>query len=213
MLAPLSSNRPSSKRQPNITLTTPQATQHGQAHQQWPAYLVRIEAEVDPNTRMHYLIARIDDPYRLRAQDPTTRPSTTPASAALKSGSFVQAKIQGRTLKQVLAIPRARLMRNDEIFTLDGDNRLRILAVDVLHQQHEIVLVRLKNTEHASAASIAPTTFITLISSALAEPVEGMLLTPNARSEAETSPLKGLKVQPTTKIKQTEKTEKTEKRS
>jgi len=105
---------------PMVRLT---AVQRG-VESSWQAQIVRTEGVVDEKTRVTYVVARVDDPYRRRPD--------TAAASALPMGTFVGASIEGRTLQNVVRVPRSALRGGDQLLFVDDDERLRIRTVDVL---------------------------------------------------------------------------------
>lgn len=99
----------------------------------WRGRIVRTEGEIDARTRMVNAIAQVADPY---AQGSSTgRPP-------LAVGMFVQAEIDGRVVRDVVALPRTALRSDSTVFVIDSADRLRFREVDVLRRQRERVLVR-----------------------------------------------------------------------
>lgn len=99
----------------------------------WQGRLVRTEGELDRRTRQLVAVARIDAPYDR---------STDPARPPLAFGTFVQAKIAGRTLPDVMSLPRSALRGDAEIWVVDSNLRLRRRTVEVLRRRADDVLVR-----------------------------------------------------------------------
>ncbi|MEQ8206684.1 MAG: HlyD family efflux transporter periplasmic adaptor subunit [Woeseia sp.] len=90
----------------------------------WQAQIVRTEGVVDEKTRVTYVVARVDDPYRRRTD--------AVSASALPMGTFVGASIEGRTLQDVVRVPRSALRGGDQLLFVDDDQRLQIRTVDVL---------------------------------------------------------------------------------
>ena len=99
----------------------------------WPARLDRAEAAIDEQTRMLFVVARVDDPYRLELADDEVAPVvakagadgvTAPESAAspvptrvpLPSGLFVTAEIEGRSVANVFVLPMMALRDGNRVF-------------------------------------------------------------------------------------------------
>ncbi len=115
----------------------------------WPATIVRSEGVVDENTRMTYLVARIDDPY--------SHP------LPLRFGTYVTASISGVSLPGAVAIPR-HLLDGNKVALLDNESKLRFKEVDIIRRQGtDVVVTNLQNGDR-------------VITSALDYPVEGMKL-------------------------------------
>lgn len=91
--------------QPRATIRVTLEQQLGQKRQRWDGIITRAEGVVDERSRMHYLVARVDDPYGLEQSQ------TWP----LKAGSFVYATLQGRTLDNLFRIPRSALYGSGQI--------------------------------------------------------------------------------------------------
>jgi len=70
----------------------------------WQGKLVRSEGAFDASTRMLYLVAKLDNPF-----------VSTPDLPALRVGQFLRAKIQGKVLNNVYAIPRSAVSQNNMI--------------------------------------------------------------------------------------------------
>lgn len=99
----------------------------------WSGRIVRTEGEIDPATRMLFVVAQVKDPYSRRSH---------PGRPPLAAGMFVEAEILGRWLNDVIALPREALRENDTIMVVDPDQRLRFRKVSILRTQQEEVLIR-----------------------------------------------------------------------
>jgi RND family efflux transporter MFP subunit len=95
----------------------------------WPARIVRTEAEVDPQTRMYYAIARVRDPYG-SAQSTPLLPNT-----------FVNAVITGREAERVFVLPRQALRPDGRVLVVDPASRLKQRDVTVVRTTPESVLI------------------------------------------------------------------------
>jgi len=97
----------------------------------WQGRIVRAEGSIDTQSRQVFVIAQVDDPY---GKDPSGRPP-------LKVGQFVEAEIEGRTLNDVVVIPRSALRAGAEVLIVDGQNKLQARQVDVLWSDEQDVVV------------------------------------------------------------------------
>ena len=103
-------NKPSdiNNQEENITfssIVTKQGTQ-----KTWQGTILRSEGELDPESRQIFVIARIDDPFALKSNNPP-----------LYFGQPVKATIPGGKLEDVYTIPRSNLSDIDEIIIVrDG---------------------------------------------------------------------------------------------
>ena len=94
----------------------------------WDARIVRSEGVVDESSRVTYVVARVDDPYALAADH-----------APLPVGTFVEARIQGASLEEIIRVPRTALRGSDQLVFVDDDERLRIRSVDIIRADADYV--------------------------------------------------------------------------
>jgi len=99
---------------------------------EWHGRVVRTEGEIDARTRMVHAVARIDDPYGAGG---------APARPPLAVGLFVEADIEGRRLRDVVVLPRAAMRDDARVFVIDGDDRLRMRAVELVRATRETVVI------------------------------------------------------------------------
>ncbi len=99
----------------------------------WEGRLVRAEGEIDFNSRMVYLVARVEDPYG-------TRRRRDEGAMPLAVGMFVHAYIRGRTVEDVVVVPRSA-MRSDDTLAIEEASRLRLRQVEVLRRGEDHVVI------------------------------------------------------------------------
>ncbi|MCL1130626.1 efflux RND transporter periplasmic adaptor subunit [Shewanella sairae] len=121
--------------------------------QQWLGKIVRSEGVIDNRSRMTYLVAQIKDPYGLESNN-----------NELRYGTYVTANIDGSHAGQVARIPR-HLVINNQVATLDDDNKLRYKDITIVRQIGSEVIV-----------SAGLDVGVNVITSALDYPIEGMQL-------------------------------------
>jgi len=97
----------------------------------WSGHIVRINASVDPLTRLIYAIAEVEDPYGQGAD----------SGVPMAVGMFVNAEIAGVTSQRALILPRLALRNADKVYVVNDQNRLEIRTVDVLSTSEDTVLV------------------------------------------------------------------------
>ena len=107
---------------PHVKLT---AVQKGQVAA-WDARIVRSEGIVDELSRVTYAVARVDDPYRLHQ-----------TGVPLPVGTFVGASIAGKTVANVIQVPRSTIRGANELIFIDADNRLEIRPVQLIRADAE----------------------------------------------------------------------------
>ena len=95
----------------------------GRSHQ-WTGTLVRLDASIDPDTRMLYAIAEVEDPY---GENISTN------GMPLAVGLFVDATISGRRVSDAASIPSSALRAGDVVFLVNDQGRLEIRNVSVAH--------------------------------------------------------------------------------
>ena len=114
---------------PPVTLS---AVQRGQTVT-WQAKIVRTEGVVDERARVTYAVARVIDPYRLKAGND--------AVPVLPMGTFVGAVIEGNTVAGVVRIPRSSLRGNGQLVFVDDESRIRVRDVDILRSDAEFAYI------------------------------------------------------------------------
>ncbi|MBI5851800.1 MAG: efflux RND transporter periplasmic adaptor subunit [Planctomycetes bacterium] len=97
----------------------------------WTGRIVRREDWLDPRSRTIALVVRVEDPY------PATG-DRTPMFVNL----FVQAELRGTELADVVVLPRAALRNDQRVWVVDGEQRLRPRAVDIVRKERDTIVVR-----------------------------------------------------------------------
>lgn len=96
--------------------------------------LHRLVGELDENSRMARVLITIDDPFGHESEDSQAPP--------LLIGSFVENRIEGRTLEDVVRLDRNYVRKDDTVWVMeDGELSIRD------------VTIRLKDAEHAYISS------------------------------------------------------------
>ena len=90
--------------------------------QVWDGRLDRIEATMDPDSRLLFAVARIPDPFR---EKPGGRP-------ALRRGEFLEADIEGRTVPGAFALPRYALRGSETVYIMTPADTLVTRRVSIL---------------------------------------------------------------------------------
>ena len=128
----------------------------------WQSTLSRYEGVVDMSSRVHYVVAQINDPYNYLGET---------GHEEIRMGTFVTANIAGKQLEGLHAIPRHAVHGADKVYLISGKNKLHIQQIDVLRADVDFVY---------TADEIASD--MRLVLTNLATPVEGMSL--RVRGEA-----------------------------
>lgn len=114
---------------PTVTITA----NYGGVDYHWQGSIDRSEGAVDPQTRLLYLVAQVDNPY-----SQTDNPGRPP----LKVGSFVQAEIEGVLLENAFVIPRRALRENNSLYVVGDDGKLEIREIVPYQKTKEEVIVQ-----------------------------------------------------------------------
>ena len=120
----------------------------------WTSYLTRYEGEVDSRSRVHYVIAQVDDPYGVLSSNERKE---------LRIGTFVNANISGKELSDIVVIPRDALHGASKLYLVDADNKLHIQEINILRNDANYVYSRDSFSEEHR-----------LVTTQMETPVEGM---------------------------------------
>ena len=97
---------------------------------QWQGKITRTDSSIDVDSRVVYAVAEIQRPFSRAAG--SRRPP-------LSIGLFVQAEITGRTIEDVVVLPRRALRSDATLLLVDDNQRLYYQAADVLKaDQHRV---------------------------------------------------------------------------
>jgi multidrug efflux pump subunit AcrA (membrane-fusion protein) len=130
----------------------------GQARR-WQGRLTRVEAAVDPQTRLTYGVIEVREPF------------SSTQSAPLAPGLFVTASIAGSRNENLVAAPRSALKRNEYVYVVNRDNTIDVRTVRAAQTTAHEVLFR---TGLADGERV--------VVSHLPSPRDGMRVTPLARA-------------------------------
>ena len=98
--------------------------------QSWKGKLERVDGVIDPITRMINLIAVFKNDFI-----ETDKPN-------LPIGLFVEAKIDGITLKNIFEIPINSISEDNEVYIVDKDNQLELRELTILKKYSEFVIIK-----------------------------------------------------------------------
>lgn len=116
----------------NAPAVTFSATVAGQRHT-WQGELRHLDAAVDARTRLIYATAEVADPYGAgRSQQ----------GMPIAVGLFVDARLEGRELVQVVRIPSKGLRPGEQIYVVDASGRLDIRTVSVAASDADTTIIR-----------------------------------------------------------------------
>jgi RND family efflux transporter MFP subunit len=95
----------------------------------WSGRVSRMEAQVDQTTRMVHVVVEVEEPYAASEGRPALRP-----------GTFVDIRIFGRRLNDVIPVPRYAVHEGERVWLFD-DGQLSIRDVEVLRSDRERALL------------------------------------------------------------------------
>jgi RND family efflux transporter MFP subunit len=134
------------------------STSVGGKTRQWQGLVVRTEGIVDSSSRMHYAVARIEDPYAL---------TDAPNQIALPAGTFVNASIEGISVDRIFALPIRAIRNGNQVLLMDSEQRLRQRDINIVRSDAERVYID---------QGLADNDIV--IVSPVQIPIEGMLVNP-----------------------------------
>ncbi|MCS5593482.1 MAG: efflux RND transporter periplasmic adaptor subunit [Porticoccaceae bacterium] len=122
--------------------------------QLWTGQLKRLDASIDPSTRMLFGTAEVKNPYAEGASQ---------TGMPLAVGLFVTVEIVGRTLENAYIISREALRAGDKVYVVNNDGKLEIRSVDVTY-----------SSETEAVVSVGLDIGDQVITSSIPNPIEGM---------------------------------------
>ncbi|MBN7797487.1 efflux RND transporter periplasmic adaptor subunit [Parahaliea mediterranea] len=124
--------------------------------QHWRGRLTRLDAAIDPATRTLYGMAELHSPYRDNVSD---------LGMPMAVGLYVEATIQGRSMRDARLIPAEALRAGDTVYLVSEAGTLDIRQVDVLHRNGEraVISAGLEGGER-------------VVTSAIRNPIQGMAI-------------------------------------
>lgn len=123
---------------PEVTITAQVA---GQQHT-WQGFITRTDATVDTHSRMYHAIAEVLHPFGT---------DESSVELPLMPGLFVTVEIDGKTINDVIVLPREALVKRRLIYVLDDENKILAEEVEVLRKSDSYVWLR---TDIADGAQI-----------------------------------------------------------
>ena len=91
--------------------------------------VIRMEAQVDQMSRMIHVVIEVTKPYE-----------TAAGQSALLPGTFVDVRIFGRTMEEIVAVPRYAVHDGDRVWVF-ADGALQIRDVEVVRADREQTLL------------------------------------------------------------------------
>jgi len=100
--------------------------------QHWFGELKRLDAAIDPASRMLFALVEVKNPYGAGVSE---------YGMPLAVGLFVTAEIAGREIRNAFIIPRHALRAGNQVFVVNDRGRLEIRSVDVTYSSSEEAVI------------------------------------------------------------------------
>ncbi|MHC9510831.1 efflux RND transporter periplasmic adaptor subunit [Kangiella sp. M94] len=117
------------QKQPDVRLLGSYAGEE----QNWFGKIVRTEGVVEQTNRLTYLVAQIQDPYNLKAQNSDEKP--------LRFGTFVRAEIAGKQREGLIALPRQALYFGNTVLILENESEIRLQEVTLARTEANTIYI------------------------------------------------------------------------
>jgi len=117
------------KRFPQVIFRNPNSNQKNE----WKGRVVRSSAALDANSRQITVIARVDNPFDAKEG----------VSSPLRIGQYIEAKIKGKTFRNVYVLPTIAVRQNKEILLLE-EGEIQVVAVTTLWNTQTETIVRVE---------------------------------------------------------------------
>ena len=95
---------------------------------EWTGRIVRTAGSIDPLTRLVYVYAEVVNPYQ--------------QSPPLAIGMFVDAVIEGKTIKDGFLVPNSAINNNSDIYIINASDNLEIRKIEVLGTENDYVIIK-----------------------------------------------------------------------
>jgi len=122
--------------------------------------VVRLLGDLDPKSRFARLLVEVEDPFGIESHAPP-----------LLAESYVGVEIEGRELRDIVAVPRTALREGGRVWVMNADDRLDLRPVKVAWSAEDTVLVHVFGEDGAGLRDGER-----IVMSTIPAPVPGMLL-------------------------------------
>ena len=117
---------------PDVLLTG----MYGGQKYNWPGKLVRIEASIDPSSNTVQTIIRVSQPSTDEDHDVNGL-----RRIPLPIGLYVEADIEGRTVENIISLPRSVIRNNNQVLIVDAENKMHYREVEIFRLEEQQVLI------------------------------------------------------------------------
>lgn len=119
---------------------SPEVTLHGRyggQEYEWSGNLVRTEATIDANSNTVQTIIKVTQPISSTA----TNEWSAPAQIPLPIGLYVRARIAGKRVDDLIALPRTVIRNNNQVLVVDSENKMYYREVEIYRLEENRVLI------------------------------------------------------------------------
>ena len=102
----------------------------------WPGKLVRIEASIDPSSNTVQTIIKVSQPSTGEDQEENGL-----RRIPLPIGLYVEADIEGRTVENIISLPRSVIRNNNQVLIVDAENKMYYREVEIFRLEEQQVLI------------------------------------------------------------------------
>jgi multidrug efflux pump subunit AcrA (membrane-fusion protein) len=106
----------------------------GQMHS-WTGRLVRTEAGIDASNNSVQAIVRVDNPGSTMATEEDAQAIPLPV------GLYVEATIAGKSVDNIVSLPREVIRGGTQVLVVDSENRMHFRDVEILRLESDRVLI------------------------------------------------------------------------
>ena len=109
---------------------------YGGLEHRWSGKLVRIEASIDANSNTVQTIIRVQQPLGESLSNAVGSPRIP-----LPIGLYVNASIEGKTVENLVALPRSVIRNNNQVLIVDAENKMYYREVEIFRLEEQQVLI------------------------------------------------------------------------
>lgn len=109
---------------------------YGGREQKWYGKLVRVEAAIDPNSNSVQSIIRVPQPGTEGSPG-----SRWESQVPLPIGLYVEAEITGRSVDDVIVLPRSVIRNNNQVLVVDAEHKMYYRDVEIMRLEEQRVLI------------------------------------------------------------------------
>ena len=102
----------------------------GETQHQWLGKITRTEGTIDLQSRLFYVVAQVTNPLEISAD-----------KSPMLKGLFVDATISGKTIHNVIRIPRQALLQDQRVLIVDDSDQLQFRSIHIVQESTEEIIV------------------------------------------------------------------------